>query len=178
MLATHTRLAILETALDLFALQGYEKTALSEVSDRLGVTKAALYYHFKSKDSILVELVTSYLDDMDALLDTATKEQPGEGREALLRAYLDVLLVHRDIASLLDRDISALSHPAIRKRTDGQSRRLRRLLAGARAGERAEIRAEAALGALRRPVLQFADVDRPEVRRLLIRAALGAIRGT
>jgi AcrR family transcriptional regulator len=172
--AATTRLAILETALELFAKQGYEKTPLSEVSDRLGVTKAALYYHFKSKESILVELVSPYLDELDALIVKTSDGHSPAGRDELLGAYLDLLFKHRDIARLLDRDISAVSHPDVEKRLNGQTRRLRRLLAGAQGGHLATVRAEAALGALRRPALQLGRVASRDVRRLLVRAASAA----
>src|SRR5215475_13717231 len=45
-----TRERIQSIALELFAEQGYEKTSLREIAERLGVTKAALYYHFRSKE--------------------------------------------------------------------------------------------------------------------------------
>ncbi len=53
---TGTRQRILDVALDLFVEQGYEKTSLREIAERVGVTKAALYYHFESKDDILLAL--------------------------------------------------------------------------------------------------------------------------
>ncbi len=43
-------------ALDLFTEQGYDGTSLREIAERLGVTKAALYYHFESKEDILMAL--------------------------------------------------------------------------------------------------------------------------
>jgi len=51
-----TRDRILEVALDLFSEQGYDQTSLREISQRLGITKAALYYHFASKDEIFMVL--------------------------------------------------------------------------------------------------------------------------
>jgi AcrR family transcriptional regulator len=42
---------------ELFADQGYDATSLREIAERLGVTKAALYYHFRSKDEILRALL-------------------------------------------------------------------------------------------------------------------------
>ncbi|HVX18303.1 MAG TPA: helix-turn-helix domain-containing protein [Acidimicrobiales bacterium] len=59
-----TRERILETATRLFTDQGYDGTSLREIADELGFTKAALYYHFKSKDEILVALV----EPMDEML--------------------------------------------------------------------------------------------------------------
>ena len=43
-------------ALDLFTEKGFDGTSLREIAERLGVTKAALYYHFASKDDILMAL--------------------------------------------------------------------------------------------------------------------------
>src|ERR1700733_10951205 len=51
-----TRGRILAVALELFADQGYEKTSLRDIAERLGTTKAALYYHFERKEDILLEL--------------------------------------------------------------------------------------------------------------------------
>ncbi|HMK98534.1 MAG TPA: helix-turn-helix domain-containing protein [Acidimicrobiales bacterium] len=48
-----TRERILDVATDLFIEKGYDKTSLREIADRLGFTKAALYYHFPSKEDIL-----------------------------------------------------------------------------------------------------------------------------
>ena len=51
-----TRERILDVALELFTEQGFDGTSLREIAERLGVTKAALYYHFESKDDILLAL--------------------------------------------------------------------------------------------------------------------------
>ncbi|MGH9081684.1 MAG: TetR/AcrR family transcriptional regulator [Acidimicrobiales bacterium] len=51
-----TRERILEVALELFTEQGYEQTSLREIAERLGFTKAALYYHFSSKEEIFMAL--------------------------------------------------------------------------------------------------------------------------
>ncbi|MEZ0068819.1 AcrR family transcriptional regulator [Streptacidiphilus sp. MAP12-20] len=54
-----TRARILDVALELFVEHGYEKTSLREIADRLGVTKAALYYHFRTKEDILAGIVAT-----------------------------------------------------------------------------------------------------------------------
>jgi AcrR family transcriptional regulator len=83
-----TRARIQEVALELFTEQGYEQTSLREIAERLGVTKAALYYHFKSKD----EIVNSFLDDstaqIDELIDWADGLSPGpETRREVIERY-------------------------------------------------------------------------------------------
>src|SRR6516225_12065711 len=70
-----TRERIQSIALELFAEQGYEKTSLREIAERLGVTKAALYYHFKSKEDIVHSFTDDYFAEIDDLLDWA-KDQP------------------------------------------------------------------------------------------------------
>ncbi|SCG73327.1 TetR/AcrR family transcriptional regulator [Micromonospora humi] len=85
-----TRQRIQAVALELFTEQGYEKTSLREIAERLNVTKAALYYHFKSKD----EIVSSFADDrlrrMDELIAWAA-EQPATlaTRRTLIGRYAD-----------------------------------------------------------------------------------------
>ena len=54
--ARSTRERILDIALELFINQGYDKTSLRDIAERLGITKAALYYHFERKQDILLEL--------------------------------------------------------------------------------------------------------------------------
>jgi AcrR family transcriptional regulator len=54
--AASTRERILDVALELFARKGYAETSLREVAAELGITKAALYYHFESKQDILLAI--------------------------------------------------------------------------------------------------------------------------
>jgi AcrR family transcriptional regulator len=51
-----TRERILDVALDLFVEHGFDGTSLRQIAEELGITKAALYYYFASKDDILMAL--------------------------------------------------------------------------------------------------------------------------
>jgi AcrR family transcriptional regulator len=55
-LPANTRERILNVSLELFSDQGYDKTSLRQIAERLGITKAAIYYHFASKGDILMAL--------------------------------------------------------------------------------------------------------------------------
>jgi AcrR family transcriptional regulator len=89
---TDTREAIRSVALELFAEQGYEKTSLREISERLGVTKAAVYYHFKTKEEILLSLIEDFLTQIDDLADWAQSRPGGAAtRHEVLRRYSDML---------------------------------------------------------------------------------------
>lgn len=64
-----TRERIQQVALARFTENGYDQTSLREIAEDLGVTKAALYYHFKSKGEILDSLLVQVVKQIDALVD-------------------------------------------------------------------------------------------------------------
>lgn len=87
-----TRERIQRVALDLFGEQGYDKTSLREIAERLAVTKAALYYHFKSKDEILQSVLEDYLSEVEELLDWA-EAAPADvsARTEFVRRYAGIV---------------------------------------------------------------------------------------
>lgn len=72
-----TKAQIRKVAIELFTEQGYEATSLREIAERLGITKAALYYHFSSKEDIVRSLFTEHLDALDSLVAWAREQPPG-----------------------------------------------------------------------------------------------------
>lgn len=57
----NTKQDILEAALDLFSVQGFEATSISQIAGAVGIRKASLYSHFESKQAILDALVQDVL---------------------------------------------------------------------------------------------------------------------
>lgn len=87
-----TRRRIQDVALELFAEQGYEKTSLREIAERLDVTKAALYYHFKTKEDILVSVFDDRTRPVLELIDWARSQPPTlETKHEVLRRYSEIL---------------------------------------------------------------------------------------
>ncbi|MBQ1093277.1 TetR/AcrR family transcriptional regulator [Streptomyces sp. B93] len=88
----NTRQRIQDVALELFAEQGYEKTSLREIAERLDVTKAALYYHFKTKEEIIVSLFEDLTKPIEDLIDWG-RRQPHtlETKKEIIRRYSDAL---------------------------------------------------------------------------------------
>ncbi len=79
-----TRAKLLEAAAECFGQQGYDAASVSMVCQRAGVSKGAFYHHFSSKHQLLLELLDSWLQGLDAQLDVArlgAKSVP----EALMR---------------------------------------------------------------------------------------------
>jgi AcrR family transcriptional regulator len=88
----NTRQRIQDVALELFAEQGYEKTSLREIAERLGVTKAALYYHFKTKEDILVGLFQDLQRPIDELIEWAnTQPRTLDTKREILLRYSEAL---------------------------------------------------------------------------------------
>ncbi|MGW1103045.1 TetR/AcrR family transcriptional regulator [Streptomyces sp. NPDC002540] len=88
----NTRQRIQDVALELFAEQGYEKTSLREISERLDVTKAALYYHFKTKEDILVSIFEDLNRPVEELIVWG-RDRPHtlETKKEILRRYSEAL---------------------------------------------------------------------------------------
>ncbi|CAL9535566.1 hypothetical protein SUDANB176_04140 [Streptomyces sp. enrichment culture] len=88
-----TRQRIQDVALELFAEQGYEKTSLREIAERLEVTKAALYYHFKTKEEILVSIFEDLARPIEDLIEWG-RRQPHtlETKQEIVRRYSDALV--------------------------------------------------------------------------------------
>ena len=149
-----TRQAILDSALALFAEQGYERTSLRQIAEDIGVTKAALYCHFPSKQDLLLALfepVSSLQDDLleqlraDALVEPATWAP-------LLERLLHAILDNRRLYSLLERNASTLmelnhegpfaeAHQELHRRTEA-------LFADERISIEARVRLASAFGAI------------------------------
>ncbi len=112
---TDTRTRIQAVALELFIEHGYEATSLREIAERLGVTKAALYYHFKTKEDIVASLVQDRIDALRELLDWAENQPPGPDlRQQIIRRYSDELHRgrHHDTMRFFERNQTALrDHP-------------------------------------------------------------------
>ena len=80
------RTRILQVALELFTKQGYDKTSLREIAERLEVSKAALYYHFMSKEEILRALVAGIPQAFDELIAwSESLPRSVESRKEILR---------------------------------------------------------------------------------------------
>ena len=60
-----TKQKILDAALDLFSVQGYEATSISQIADAVAIRKASLYSHFKSKQEILDALIETVSEEYD-----------------------------------------------------------------------------------------------------------------
>ncbi|MFL6120961.1 TetR/AcrR family transcriptional regulator [Actinophytocola sp.] len=142
-----TRARLLDTALGLFTVHGVEGTSLQMIADALGVTKAAVYYHFRTKDEITEAVVEPALDELVAILDrAATMPRPGPRADYLIGEFVDLVVRNRVLVAVLCSD------PGVNRAVDrilhGEQNvmtRLPAMLAGPDADEGTEVAAHVAL---------------------------------
>ena len=103
-----TRDRILDIALDLFIDKGFDKTSLREIAERLGFSKAALYYHFASKDDILLALHYRLHDlGHEALTRLDREETSVTLWRDLLDRFIDQMIANRKLFALHERNRAA-----------------------------------------------------------------------
>jgi AcrR family transcriptional regulator len=111
-----TRIRIQQVARELFAEQGYDKTSLREIAGRLDVTKAALYYHFKSKEDIVRSLVEDYFGQIDALIAWArTQPRTAPTRREIMRRYVAIVAEGSEVFRMLQQNQAAVNSLAAAK---------------------------------------------------------------
>jgi AcrR family transcriptional regulator len=104
-----TRERIQAIALELFAEQGYEKTSLREIAERLGVTKAALYYHFKSKEDIVRSFVEDYRAELQQVIAWgASQPRTPETRAEILRRYAGIVSEQLAVIRFMEQNQAAM----------------------------------------------------------------------
>jgi AcrR family transcriptional regulator len=167
---------IAHLALDRFRVGGFVGTSIADLAGALGVSKAAIYYHYRSKDALLHRLIDPLLDAIDACIQD--HNQPRRTARQLLGDYLAVLLAHRDVVPLVATDVAVLNHPSIGPRLHAQNQQLQSLLTAPDTSASARLRAEAALGAIWRPLIAQPPLDltSPAHQRILIDAAVATLQ--
>ena len=172
-----TRGHIQHVALELFAEQGYERTSLREIAERLGVTKAALYYHFKSKEDIVRSFTEDYFGQLDALIAWGRDQPPNPriGHE-LLDRYIAIVMEGNEVFRFLERNQASLRNSDGSGDSDSGKQRFEQfrprlgaladIIAGPDAPPRSRIRAAAALFAASGACIFFmSDAPEPDTAR-------------
>jgi AcrR family transcriptional regulator len=101
--AAQTR--IIEAALGLFGAHGISGTSLQMIADAIGVTKAAIYHQYNTKDEIVLAVAEVVLTRLDAAVTAAEAERSrSRAREVLIARMIDLAVERRRMASVLQRD--------------------------------------------------------------------------
>ncbi len=94
-----TKQYIAETALRLFLQNGYEKTSMNHIASEVGITKPAIYHHFKNKDQLFHEVLSLFFREMGRW--SKSRFESCKTLKELLRAFFGSLESFREVAEIL-----------------------------------------------------------------------------
>jgi AcrR family transcriptional regulator len=172
--APHTpaKARVIEAALALFAEHGISGTSLQMIADAIGVTKAAVYRQYPTKDEIVLAVAEIVLGRLDAVATAAEAERSrSRAREVLVAEMIGVAVEQRRSASILQRDPAMLlcleRHAPFRQVME----RLNRILIGGVADRQARVRAAAIASAIAGTVIHplAVDLDDESLRSFLLK---------
>ncbi|MFG3440827.1 TetR/AcrR family transcriptional regulator [Nonomuraea sp. NPDC047897] len=172
-----TRARIQAVARELFASQGVRDTSLRQISERLGITKPALYYHFASREDLVRSIVQPMVDDLERFVAARerTPEHDAAGRRRLLEDYFELMWRHRDVTVMVVRDLSTLAELNLAERMFDWRRRLIVLLLGPEVSATQHIRATVALGGMSDCTVEYAHLPLEQVKGAAVEAAAAAL---
>ena len=170
--AAQTRIIV--AALDLFARNGVSGTSLQMIADALGVTKAAVYHQFPTKEEIVVAVAASELVRLEVALDAAEGETSrARALEVLLAAVVDLAVERRRMLGFLQADPVVVRVLAEHEPFQHLMERQYRLLTGDDASAEAAVPAAmvsaAIAGAVMHPLVE--ELDDEELRTNLLHVA-------
>jgi AcrR family transcriptional regulator len=104
---TDTRTRLIEAAIDLFTQHSFAGTSLQMIADELGLTKAAIYHHFRTREQLLAAVIEPMLDELRTVVKSAeTKHTPHARAEHMLNGYAALAVRNRGLVAVLATDPS------------------------------------------------------------------------
>ena len=170
--AAQTR--IVDAALDLFAANGVGGTSLQMIADEIGVTKAAVYHQFNTKDEIVLAAAEAELARLDAVIRAAESEPSRtRARDALLVGIVDLAVDSRRTMGTILSDPVIVGFFADHEEHRDVMHRLRQLLVGDDPGPEARVRTVMLIAAISGAVMHpyVAGLDDQTLRKELVRLA-------
>ena len=168
---TAAQARIVEAAVDLFAEHGVGGTSLQMIADALGVTKAAVYHQFRTKDEIVLAVAQAELARVEAAV-AAAEAEPNRAREVLVEHIVDLAVERRRLEGMLLGDPVIVRFFADYAPYRQVMDRMYRLLMGADAGPDARVPAAmltAAIGgAVMHPIVASLDDETLRAQLLLL----------
>lgn len=113
--AAPRRAELLDVAIQLFYQKGYAHTTLQDIADRMGFTKAAIYYYARNKEELLVEIYESIVEPaIDRARELVAAPSPDGATLfiALIRQHLETFLHNVQANAVFDVHNFSLSEPA------------------------------------------------------------------
>ncbi|MER5614470.1 TetR/AcrR family transcriptional regulator [Streptomyces sp. NPDC002215] len=119
------RRELLATAAEVFAAQGYNATTVRKIADAAGMLAGSLYYHFDSKESMLDEILSTFLAELWEGYDTvlAARLAPRQTIEALVTESFREIDRHRAAVAIYQKEARHLAtQPRFQYLADSQQK--------------------------------------------------------
>ena len=165
---------VLQAALALFAEHGVGGTSIRMIADAIGVTKAAIYYQFKTKDEIVLAAAGLGFAKLEWALEAAeAEESPSRAREFLIRQVIEISLEQRRVTRALQHDPVMLRLLMGHERFQQMFERMQRLMIGEVSDPKVRMQVAMLSGAIAAGTGHslVADLDDDTVRACLLEMA-------
>jgi AcrR family transcriptional regulator len=108
--AADTRQRLIDVAVDLFTRHSFAGTSLQMIADEMGFTKAAIYYHFRTREELLAAVVEPIFDQLSGIITSAESQRSADARaDHMLRGYAELAVANRALVSVLACDPSVIT---------------------------------------------------------------------
>jgi AcrR family transcriptional regulator len=175
--SSETRQRIQGAARELFTEKGVQRTSLQDIASRLGITKPALYYHFRSRDELVRSILQPLIDEGEGFVSEHERRR-GTARATpreLLEGYFDFHYRHRADLVLVVEELTTLADLGLIDTMLAWRERLCKLVFGNRPSLRQSSRAVIAFGGLQDCCLQFPDASYSALKKAAVEGAVSAL---
>ncbi|MGK2868320.1 MAG: TetR/AcrR family transcriptional regulator [Mycobacterium sp.] len=147
--AGDTRARLIDAAVALFNQHSFAGTSLQMIADELGLTKAAIYYHFRSREQLLTGVVEPIFRQLEIIVDAAERLRSVSARaDAMLCGYAEIAVRHRALVSVLGGDPSVIRQLSTQPGWAELIERQMRLLADVEPGPGGLVKAAVVVGGI------------------------------
>lgn len=168
-----TRQRLIDTAIELFKKHSAAGTSLQMISDELGLTKSAIYYHFRTREELLSAVIEPVISEVATLVDAAEARRGARARaDSMLVGYATVAVANRELISLLTGDPGVVDLLRSRPEWGEVVRRQLALLADVEPGLGGTVKAAIVMSGIASAAgVDYGDIDDGALRDELIGAA-------
>jgi AcrR family transcriptional regulator len=123
-----TKEGILEAAARIFSEKGFHATSMNDIAEAVNLQKASLYYHFGSKQEILISLLDHALDLINSRLESVLAQSlpPDEKLRQAMVSYLQTIAENQNLSAVLLLELRSLD-PQLKARHASRREKFERL---------------------------------------------------
>ena len=169
--ATDTRQRLIDIAVRLFTEHSFAGTSLQMIADELGVTKAAVYHHFHTREELLTAVAEPLLAQLRPIIETAEAQRTrGARAEYMLIGFATLAVQNRSLIAVLAADPTVIEMLRAHSGWGDLINRQTTLLADVRAGPAGQVSAGVVLAGIAGVVGPMVGLDDDALRQHLIEA--------